>query len=93
MVWIAICAAVSAVLMQHLGLCEAIAEVISKIAKCHVCCCFWLTLAALLYSGCGIVAAVSLSIVMAYMSNFFGIVLVLMQKIYNQLWEKVNKNK
>lgn len=91
MVWIAICAAVSAVLMQHLGLCEAIAEIIGKIAKCHICCCFWLTLAALLYSGCGIIAAVSLSIIMAYMSNFFGIVLVLMQKVYNQLWEKVNQ--
>lgn len=93
MVWIAICAAISAVLMQHLGLCEAISEVISKIAKCHVCCCFWLTLLALLYSGCGIVAAVSLAIVTAYMSNFFGIILILMQKIYNKLWEKMNKNK
>lgn len=93
MAWIAVCAAVSAVLMQHLGLCEAIAEVICKIAKCHVCCCFWLTLAALLYSGCGIIAAVSLSIVMAYMSNFFSIILVLMQKIYNQLWKKVNQDK
>lgn len=93
MVWIAICAAVSAVLMQHLGLCEAIAEIVSKIAKCHVCCCFWLTLSALLYSGFGIVAAVSLSIVMAYLSNFFSILLVLMQKRYNQLWEKLNQNK
>lgn len=90
MVWMAICVAASAVLMQHLGLCEAIAEIVSKIAKCHVCCCFWLTLVALLYSGCGIVAAVSLSIAMAYMSNFFSIALMLMQKVYNRLWEKVN---
>lgn len=93
MLWIAICAAISAVLMQHLGLCEAIAEVIGKIAKCHVCCCFWLTIVALLYSGCGIIAAVSLSIVMAYLSNFFSIVLVLAQKIYDRLWEKTNKQK
>lgn len=93
MVWIAICAAISAVLMQHLGLCEAIAEVAGKVAKCHVCCCFWLTLTALLYSGCGIIAAVSLSIVMAYLSNFFCILLVLMQRIYDRLWEKINKQK
>lgn len=93
MVWIAICAAISAVLMQHLGLCEAIAEVIGKIARCHVCCCFWLTLAALLYSGCGIIAAISLSIIVAYLSNYFGILLMLMQKIYEKLWEKINKKK
>lgn len=93
MVWIAVCAAVSAVLMQHLGLCEAIAEVVGKVTKCHVCCCFWLTLAALLYSGCEIIAAVSLSIIMAYLSNFFSIFLMLMQKIYDRLWEKINKMK
>lgn len=93
MVWIAVCAAVSAVLMQHLGLCEAIAEIVGKVAKCHVCCCFWLTLAALLYSGCEIIAAVSLSIVMAYLSNFFSIFLMLMQKIYDRLWEKTSKTK
>ncbi len=93
MVWIAICAAISAVLMQHLGLCEAIAEVISKIAKCHVCSCYWFTLAALLYSGCGIIEAISLSIIMAYLSNYFGIILMLMQKLYDKLWEKINKKK
>lgn len=93
MVWIAICAAISAVLMQHLGLCEAIAEVIGKIARCHVCCCFWLTLAALLYSGCEIIAAISLSIIMAYLSNYFGILLMLTQKIYEKLWQKINKKK
>lgn len=93
MVWIAICAAISAVLMQHLGLCEAIAEVIGKIAKCHVCCCFWGTLAALLYSDCGIIVAVSLSIIMAYLSNYLSIILILMQKIYYWLWQKINKKK
>lgn len=93
MVWIAVCAAVSAVLMQHLGLCETIAEITVKVAKCHVCCCFWLTLSALLYSGCGIIAAVSLSIIMAYLSNFFSVFLMLMQKIYDRLWEKTNKMK
>lgn len=93
MVWIAVCAAISAVLMQHLGLCEAIAEVIGKIARCHVCCCFWGTLAALLYSGCGIIAAISLSIIMAYFSNYFGILLMLMQKLFDMLWEKTNRKK
>lgn len=79
--------------MQHLGLCEAIANVVCKVAKCHVCCCFWMTLAALLYSGCGIIAAVSLSIIMAYLSNFFSVFLMLMQKIYNRLWEKTSRMK
>lgn len=91
MVWIAICAAISAVLMQHLGLCEAIAEVIGKVAKCHVCCCFWGTLAALLYSGCAIIEAISLSIIMAYLSNYFGILLMVLNKWYDVLWQKTNQ--
>ena len=89
--WIAICAAMSAVLMQHLGLCEAVAEIVGKIAKCHVCCCFWGTLAALVYSDCGIIAAISLSIVMAYLSNYFCLVLIVMQKLYEKIWQRINK--
>ncbi len=91
MVGIAICAAISAVLMQHLGLCEAIAEIIGKIAKCHTCCCFWGTLAALLYSGCEIIVAISLSIIMAYLSNYFGLLLIVLNRWYDVLWQKINK--
>lgn len=79
--------------MQHLGLCEAIAEIIGKIAKCHVCCCFWGTLTALLYGGCGLIAAISFSIIMAYLSNYFSIVLVLMQKLYTKLWQRINQKR
>ena len=92
MVEIAICAAISAILMQHLGLIEAIVEIITKISKCHQCCCFWLTLITLIFSGCNIIAAVLLSIVLAYLSNFVVLLLIQIQKYYDWLWEQINKD-
>ena len=48
--------------------------------------------AALLYTGHNIVLSVVLSIFAAYLSNFFGIVLMVLNKIYNTLWERNSKN-
>ena len=51
MVWIALISMVVGVLIQHLGLSEAVVGVVQKIAKCPKCCAFWLTLATLAYFG------------------------------------------
>lgn len=79
------------VLIQHLGLSEAIANVIMKIAKCHRCCAFWLTLATLLYFGNEPFISLSLSILMAYLSNYLGLLLMLVNKLYLRLWQKIEK--
>jgi len=91
MVATAIIAAVSAVLAQHLGLSEAIAGVVLKIAKCPMCCAMWLTFAALLYTGADLIAAVSLSILMSYLSNWFIMLLIILQDIYTWLRKKIEK--
>jgi hypothetical protein len=68
----------------HLGLFEAICEVASKIAVCYKCACFW---------GCiaDAITAVTLSIIAAYLSNWVGLLLVQLNKLYDVLWERLNE--
>ena len=91
-VWIATLAMLSAVLIVNLGLGDAIAEVSGKILKCSTCLSFWGALAALLYNGTDIVIAVSLSILVAYLSNFVGIVLMMFNRLYTWLYGKETTN-
>lgn len=91
MVWIMLIMAFAATLAVHLGLPEAIAEVVNKVAKCEKCCTFWTTAAVLLYSGADLIAIVALSIFAAYLSHWIGLFLMVMQNIFTRLWQKVNK--
>ena len=75
----------------HLGLPEAIAGVVSKVCKCHKCLSFWSTLIVLTYCTGDIVAASLLSIVAAYVSNWFAMLLILLNRLYNELWQRMNK--
>lgn len=68
-------------------------DVMAKIAKCSTCTCFWGVLAILVFLGCDVIRAVVLSILMAYLSNYVGILLVFANKIYGRLWQRVNKSK
>ncbi|MDE6534563.1 MAG: hypothetical protein K2K82_00975 [Muribaculaceae bacterium] len=93
-VWIAVLSMLSAVLIVNLGLGDAIAEVSGKILKCPTCLSFWGALAALLYNGTEIIIAVSLSILVAYLSNFVGIVLMMLNRLYTWLYGKeTNQNR
>ena len=91
MFWIALVAMIGAVLAQHLGLCEAVAAVLMKIAKCYRCVSFWVSLGVLTYFHCDIFIATMLSILMSYLSNYFGLLLVLLQKVYGKLWQRIEK--
>ena len=81
------------VIAQHLGLTEAISSVLARISKCYRCVTFWGTLTALLALKKGIFEALFLSILMSYLSNFFALSLLWMQRQYNILWEKVERGK
>lgn len=78
-----------ATLAQHLGLTEAISDVIRKIAKCPKCCSFWSCLVVLCMMRCPVAFAVGLSLLVSYLSYWFGIVLIVLQKLYNKIWEKL----
>ncbi len=88
MVLTAIAIMIAATLIQHLGLAEAITGVVSKIASCQQCLTFWTTLAALLYLGHDIILSAVSAIVVAYLSNWFVLLLMYLQHVFTRLYEK-----
>lgn len=91
MIWTALVAMVGAILGQHLGLFEAMSKVALKISKCPKCSTFWVCLSVLLFSGDSPIIAVSLSIVAAYMSYWVGLLLILINRLYNKIWERLQR--
>lgn len=91
MLWIALISMMTACLAQHLGLPQAIASVVLKVAKCPRCLTFWITLFVLLAAGCHIFTASALSIMMSYLSHYFGLVLMVLNNLYDKLWQRGNR--
>lgn len=91
MVWMAMLIMIVTTTAVHLGLPDAIAKVISKVMRCHKCLTFWLTLIVLTFLDTNIFIAALLSIFTAYMSNWFALLLNALFKLYNRLWERLNK--
>lgn len=90
-VFIALISMVVGVTAHHLGLTEEAAKIVSKIASCPKCCTFWIALFMLLYHGCNVFVAITLSLSVAYLSYYFGLILILLQRLYNYLWQRVNQ--
>ena len=90
-VGIAIVVMVVATVAVHLGLPQAIGRVIAKILACHKCLTFWLTIGVITFCGCPTLLVLLLSLFAAYTSNWFALLLVILNKLYDKLWEKVNK--
>ena len=88
MVWIAVAVMVGVCIGHHLGLSEAIAHTVLKIAKCSKCLSFWCVLFILVISDCNIFSALLLSIIMAYLSHYFNLLLIALNKLYEWLWQK-----
>ena len=74
---------VSVCLIHHLGLAHAISGVVDKVLSCSQCLTFWSVLAALVYLGTDLITAVFFAITMAYLSNWFGILLLCLQRQVN----------
>lgn len=91
MVVTAIIAVFVGFIAQHLGIVQAVISVISKVGKCPKCTCFWVTLFALIYNKCDFLFAILLSLIGSYVSIWLGLVFVWLNKMYNRLWERVNK--
>ncbi len=90
-VLIAIAVMMSATIGVHLGLPQAIVSVAGRVCKCPKCLSFWATLIALYWAEYDIVAAILLSFAMAYLSNWFGILLVWLNHKYTDLWQRLNR--
>lgn len=79
---------VSVNLIHHLGLAQAIAEVMNKILGCSQCHTFWSVVAGLTCLGQDIITAVFLAITMAYLSNWFGLILLYLQRKFTTMYER-----
>ena len=90
-VWIAIVLMMVATTAVHLGLPQEIAKILVKVFGCHKCLTFWTTLVVLQIGGCSLFVALPLSFLSAYLSGWFAMVLVWINKWYEKLWGKVNK--
>lgn len=87
-VLIAIATMIAATLAQHLGLAEAMARVVDKVASCPLCFTFWTTMTTLLYLGYDVYVSALAAIVAAYLSNWFVLLLLIVQRKFTQLYEK-----
>lgn len=90
---IALIVMMCATLAQHLGLAQAIAEVISKIADCPRCCSFWSSFLILVLIGCNIFIALGLSLIMAYLSHWFGLMLFVLNRLYDTIWRRIQRRR
>lgn len=90
-VWIAIVTMIVATVAVHMGLPQAIAKIVVKVFGCHKCLTFWTTFVALHLFGFSPVIALPLSLVAAYLSNWFAMLLVVYNQIYEDLWQRLNK--
>lgn len=90
-VGIAILAMVVATMAVHLGLPQAISKVMVKVLGCHKCLSFWTTLIVLQLAGFSLQVAIPLSFLSAYLSGWFAILLIMINKIYDRLWQRLNR--
>lgn len=90
-VGIAMLLMVVAAVATHLGLSQAIGSVVTKVCRCHKCLSFWLSLFGLAVAGCPAAVAVLLSILAAYASGWFALLLILMNNLFERLWQRLNK--
>lgn len=91
MMLIALIAMMLATLAHHLGLPEAIARVGLKVAKCPKCLSFWIALFVLALSGCNVFIAIGLSLIVAYLSFWFGLLLGWLNRKYDELWQRLQR--
>lgn len=82
---------VVATVSVHLGLPQAIVGVVRKICECHKCLSFWLTLLGLLLMGTPILYAALLSLFAAFLSNWFAMLLVILNNLSERLWERIKR--
>lgn len=88
---IALIAMMLATLAHHLGLPEAIARVGLKVTKCPKCLSFWIALLVLVFVGCNVFIAIGLSLIAAYLSFWFGLILGWLNRKYDELWQRLQR--
>jgi len=81
---------VNATIAVHLGLSVAIGKIVTKILSCPKCLTFWSSMLFLYLFGCNIFIAVVLSLLGAYIANWFALLLTKLNQKYYELWQRLN---
>jgi len=76
---------------QHLGFTAQVAKIASQIARCPKCVSFWCALAVLAYMRCNPLIAMGLSFFVAYLSYWWGLGLMVLNKLYDKIWQRINR--
>lgn len=93
MLTIALVAMCAAVLAVHIGLAQTLIAYAAKICSCARCSAFWTTLIAMLIASRDIAASALFAILMAYTANYFALLLIVLQRFYDALWQKLKKKR
>lgn len=89
MMWIVAITSMCVILVaHHLGFIGKAYTVIGEIVRCPMCSVFWGTAAILLYYGYNIFEVIALSFAMAYLSNWVAILLEMLSKSNDRLWQR-----
>lgn len=89
MLWIVAITSMCVVLIaHHLGFIGKAYSVIGEIARCPMCSVFWCTALVLWYYGASAFEIIALSFVVAYLSNWVAILLDVLSKSNDRLWQK-----
>jgi hypothetical protein len=89
MLWIVAITSMCVVLIaHHLGFIGKAYAVAGEIARCSMCSVFWCTALVLWYYGASAFEIIALSFVVAYLSNWVAILLDVLSKSNDRLWQK-----
>ena len=89
MMWIVAIVSMSVILVaHHLGFIDKVYTVFGEIARCPMCSVFWGTVVILLYYGYNMSEVIALSFAMAYLSNWVAILLDMLSKANDKLWQR-----
>lgn len=89
MLWVVAIASMCVILVaHHLGFIGKAYAVAGEVARCPMCSVFWGTAVVLWYYGGDAPEVIALSFAMAYLSNWVAILLDLLSKANDKLWQR-----
>ncbi len=92
-VLIAVLTAAATAVAHHLGLVEKVAETASEIAGCPRCTVFWTVVAVLLLTGVPLLQTLLLAMLLAYLTDWLGLVLADFAELYDRLWQRQKRRR
>ena len=89
MLWVVAIASMCVILAaHHLGFIGKVYTILGEIARCPMCSVFWGTAVVLWYYGGDAPEVIALSFTTAYLSNWVAIILDLLSKANDKLWQR-----